>query len=106
MRRHTHTLPILSDSESRSGNRTEGTGGSRGTSHSSGSHEQLVPVHEDFLELVSRTFVTFEEDKHVWGRDIRIANRGRAFIRLVDQPEIYDVDIKRSAPGHLAWDPE
>jgi hypothetical protein len=56
--------------------------------------------------LVSRTFTTFEEDKHCWGRDIRLAGRGRSFVRVVDQPQLFDVDIKRSAPGHLAWDTE
>jgi hypothetical protein len=29
---------------------------------------------------------------------------GRAFIRLVDDPQVYDVDIQRYAPGHLEWD--
>jgi hypothetical protein len=99
-------LPTYDESTNQSHNNTEGTSGSRGNSYSTGTHEQLVAVHEDFLELVSRTYTTFEEDKHVRARDIRIASRGRAFIRLVDQPHLYEVDIKRSAPGHLAWDAE
>ena len=26
------------------------------------------------------------------------------YLRLVDDSQLYDVDVKRSAPGHLAWD--
>jgi hypothetical protein len=92
------------ESSSTSGNESRGTGGSRSLSESHGTHQQLVPIHEDFTELAGRTYFTFEEDKQVWGRKIRNASRGRAFIRLVDQPQLFDVDVKRQAPGHLAWD--
>ena len=90
----------------KSDGRTEGhgDGGSRSSGSTSGSHQSLVPVHQDYLELASRTYQTFEEDLHVWGRDIRNLSRGRAILRLVDEPQLYDVDVKRSAPGHLAWD--
>ena len=56
------------------------------------------------MELSSRTYFTFEEDKNVWAREIRNRPTGAAFLRLVDQPQLFDVDVKRSAPGHLAWD--
>ena len=101
---HGRGIPVEGESRGSSGNESRGSGGSRGHSESSGRHEQLVPIHEDFVELAGRTYFTFEEDKHVWGRKIRNASRGRAFIRLVDQAELFDVDVKRQAPGHLAWD--
>ncbi len=85
-------------------NEGQGSGGSRSTGTSSGSHQTLVPVHEDYLELATRTYVSFDETLRVWARDIRNLSRGRAFLRLVDDPRLYDVDVKRSAPGHLAWD--
>jgi hypothetical protein len=97
---------IKSESSGRSGGQAAGEGGGRGSSSTFGTHETLVPIHEDFLELANRSYVTFDEDLRVWARDIRNAGRGRAFIRLVDQPQLFDVDIKRSAPGHLALDPE
>jgi hypothetical protein len=56
------------------------------------------------MELMSRTFATFDEDRQVWARNIRRLPRGHAFIRLVDDPRVYQVAVKRSAPGHLSWD--
>lgn len=82
----------------------QGEGGSRTRSSSSGSHQSLVPVHQDYYELASRSYQTFDEDMRVWARDIRNLSRGRAYLRLVDDSQLYDVDVKRSAPGHLAWD--
>lgn len=95
---------IRSRSDSNGWNDGEGKGGSHSTSSSIGRHQQLVPVLEDYLELASRTYVSFDESMRVWGRDIRNLSRGRALIRLVDDSQLYDVDVKRSAPGHLAWD--
>ena len=82
----------------------QGSGGSRTSGSSVGKHEQLVPILEDYLELATRTYVSFDESLRVWGRDIRQLSRGRALVRLVDDSQLYDVDVKRSAPGHLAWD--
>jgi hypothetical protein len=94
----------------RPGSRSEqeggGGGGSRGSSHTHGSHEQLVPVYEEFVELMNRTYVTFEEDRNVWARDIRRLPRGGAFVRLVDDPRPYRVQVKKDMPGHLAWEVE
>jgi hypothetical protein len=98
--------PARGKNSDRGHNAGEGHGGGRTSTHTSSRHETLVPIHEDFVELVNRTYVTFDEDKQVWAREIRNASRGRAFIRLVDQPQLFDVDIKRSAAGHLALDPE
>ncbi len=83
-----------SSTEARSSTRT----------HSEGKHESLVPIHEDYWELASRVYQTFDEDRHVWGREIRRLTRGRAFVRLVDEMNLLDVDVKRSAPGYLGLD--
>jgi hypothetical protein len=92
------------EGESRANQENEGSGGSRGEGHTSGTHQQLVPTHEEFWELSSRTYYTFEEQKNEWAREIRRLKRGEAFVRLVDDTGLYHVDVKRSAPGHLAWD--
>lgn len=88
----------------------KGDSDSRGGSASSGrtltTHQQLVPVHDEFLELSSRTYYTFEESKNEWARDVRKLQRGQAFLRLVDDPRLLHIDVKRDAPGHLAWDME
>ena len=82
----------------------EGTGGGDSHSSSTSINQQLQPVYEEFLELMSRTYVTFEEDRNVYARDIRKLPKGTAFVRLVDDPDLYRVLIKRDVPGHLAMD--
>lgn len=99
------TLGIIQGTgETRGGSDGRSAGGSRTTGTTNGVRETLVPVHEDYLELASRVYQTFDEDLRVWGRDIRNLSRGRAFLRLVDDPTLWDVDVKRSAPGYLAFD--
>jgi hypothetical protein len=83
-----------------------GEGGGITSTRTSGGHQTVVADHEDFVELSNRTYFTFEEDKNVWAREIRNRPTGSAFLRLVDDPKLYDVDVKRSAPGYLAWDTE
>ena len=95
---------IRSTGDTRGGSDGHGEGGSRTNGSTSGTHQTLVPIHEDYLELASRVYQTFDEDLRVWARDIRNLSRGRAFVRLVDDPKLHDVDVKRSAPGYLAFD--
>jgi hypothetical protein len=96
--------PTISTTRQESENR----GGSRAESHSlnrsRGGHEALVPVYDEFLELASRTYYTFDEQRHLWGRIIRRLTKGEAIVRLVDDPAIRTVKVKRHAPGFLAHD--
>jgi hypothetical protein len=97
---------VRSDSSARSGTDSTSEGGGHARNSTTGTHESLVPILEDYLELAQCTFVTFDEDLREWGRDIRIEPRGQAFVRLVDQAKIFHVNVKRSTPGHLALDPQ
>jgi hypothetical protein len=101
---HGDEIVTKGSSSGRSDRRGEGGGVTR--THSSGESETVVTDHEDFIELSSRTYSTFEEDANEWARDIRNLPTGHAFLRLVDSPNLHEVDIKRSAPGHLSWDVE
>lgn len=101
---HGRKLPTYSDQQGFSRIDGSGQGGASSTSVTHGSHQTLVPIHEDYWEMVNRTYWTFEDDRQVWARDIRRLVRGTAFVRLVDDHRIHHVDIRRSAPGHLAWD--
>jgi len=96
--------PIESRGKSRSGQKGEGQGGSSGSTYTTSVGEHLVPVHEEFEELASRTYFTFDEDLRKYARDIRRAKRSQAFLLLVDDDTLYFLDVIRSAPGHLAWD--
>jgi hypothetical protein len=93
-----------SENEGRSLQDGHGEGGSKTTSRSQGTHQQLVPVQEEFFERVSTVFYTFDEKRHVWARKLRRGTRGQTLVQIVDDPRIYRVDVKRSAPGHLAFD--
>lgn len=71
-----------------------------------GTHESLVPEYEQFLELSNRTYFTFEEQRNLWAQEVRNLPTGVALMRLVNDPKLYEVNVKRSVPGHLAWDIE
>lgn len=87
-----------------SDSKNRGEGHARSDSSSVSYAQHLQPVHEEFLELMSRTYVTFDEDRNAYARDIRRLPKGTAFVRLVDDPGLHRVLIKRDAPGHLAMD--
>ncbi len=40
----------------------------------------------------------------IWGRDVRTRRTGKCYLRLVDDPCIRDVRVKRSVPDHLIFD--
>jgi TraM recognition site of TraD and TraG len=88
--------------------RKESYGESGGVTNTSsrGKSQTVITDHEDFVELSSRTYSTFEEDCREWARDIRNLKTGHAFLRLVDSPELHHVAIKKSTPGFLNWDME
>jgi hypothetical protein len=80
-------------------------GGSTGTdTHST--HQAMLPEHEQFLELASRTYCTFEEQRNLWAQKVRNSPTGVAHVRLVDDPQLHTVNVKRSTPGYLGWDME
>jgi hypothetical protein len=80
-------------------------GGSNTNSSTKGRHEQLVPIHEEFFERANTVYHTFDEDRHVWAGAVRRLKTGQALIRVVDDATLHRINVKRSAPGHLALDP-
>ncbi len=82
----------------------DGEGGSAGHTTTRGSHQTLVPQHEDFLELASRTYETFDEQKSDWAKKIRNLATGECILRLVDDSALRHVSVKRSVPGYLKYD--
>ncbi len=82
------------------------TGGTTGTTSSRGTHESLVPIYDEYVELASREFVRFEEDARNRGRNIRHLQAGQGILRIAGDDHLHDVQIKQSAVGHLKlpWD--
>lgn len=94
---------VKGEGQTHSKNERKGEGGSSGQSSTHTRQQHLVPEHEEFLELVTRSYYSFEEEKNIWARNIRNLRTGEAFLRLVDDPTLHSVLVKRSAPGHLNW---
>ncbi|MFO0966140.1 MAG: hypothetical protein U0793_11230 [Gemmataceae bacterium] len=88
------------------GNESRSSGGSSTATSTEGMHETLVPEYEEFLELSQRSYYSFEEQRALWAQKIRQLKTGQALVKLPNDPKLYQVDVKRYAPGYLAWDAE
>lgn len=97
-------LPTRSESDQQGRTSNSSTGGGVSDSAGESGHQTLVPIHDNFLELSSRTYYTPEEQERLWAKQLRTLERGQALLRLVDSPQLLRVNVKRSAPGYLAWD--
>lgn len=89
-----------SDSDGKSNSRSE----SSTYQSSEGTSQSVLPEYEEFVELASRTYESFDEQKSIWAREIRHLPTGQALLRLVNDPHLYRVKVKRSAPGFLGFD--
>ena len=78
-----------------------GKGGSFSSSKTEGGHETLVPIYDNFQELSSRNYVSFDEQASEWAQKLRNLITGQALLRLVDDPIIRTVDVKLSTHGYL-----
>jgi hypothetical protein len=94
---------ILSDGRSATDGQSHGRGESETHSTTHGSHQSLLPVYEQFLELSKRTYYTFDEHKQTWARDVRKLKTGVTALRIVDDDEIRVVKVQESKPGPLAF---
>lgn len=92
------------DGSGRGNSQREGKGGGTTDTTTRGTHQTLVPEHEDFLELSSRTYQTFEEQKSEWAQRVRRLRTGETVLRLVDDNRIRQVKVKRSSVGYLRHD--
>ena len=59
---------------------------------------ELVPILEDYQELSTRSYFSFDEMMRCWARDVRNRKTGECYLRLVDDATIYDVSVQRSTP--------
>jgi len=82
----------------------EGKAGGTTDTRTRGRHETLVPEHEDFVELSSRTYQTFEEQKAEWAKKVRGLSTGEAVLRLVDDSRVRHVKVRRSSVAYLRHD--
>lgn len=93
-----------SEGTSRGNSENRGESGNRTHGRTHGESEHMMPVHADYDELASRTFYSFDEQRSLWASGVRKLRTGTCLMRLVDDDRLYEVDVNRSTPGHLAWD--
>ena len=55
---------------------------------------------------MNRTYYSFDEQRNLWAQTIRNSPTGVAYLRLVDDPHLHEINVTRSTPGHLGWDME
>ncbi len=77
----------------RGNSKADASGRTQGFSSTESWREQLVPIHEDYYELVREDFKSREEEVHDWRRSVRIQQKGEALVKLVEDPNLYRVDI-------------
>jgi hypothetical protein len=96
--------PTLHENKGKGSGRSRSRSSGSSFSSSEGTHESLIPEHEEFHELSSRTYESFHEQRAIWARDIRNLRTGQALLRLVNEPKLRLVNVKRSTPGFLGYD--
>lgn len=88
---------------SRGSSERTGEGSGQTSTHTRGGHQTLLPEYRDFDELSTRSYRSSEEQRSIWARDVRNLPTGHALMRLVDEPKLHHVKVKRSAPGYLRY---
>lgn len=84
-------------------NLTSGTAKSTGASHkeasssgsSNGWSETFIDRLEDFYEVSSRDYYTFDEQVRIWGRELREQLTGDCFVKIKDDNQVHDVRVER-----------
>lgn len=93
----------VSDSRGTQGSESSGRGQSHGTSSTRGAHQVLHPIYDEFMELSSRTFYTFDDQKQDWAREVRKLRVGEAFYHSVEDDILTHVHVAESRPGPLRF---
>ena len=96
--------PTLHESRGEGSGRARSRSSGSSFNSSEGEHESLIPEYEEFRELSSRTYESFHEQRAIWARDIRNLRTGQALLRLVNEPKLRLVNVKRCTPGFLRYD--
>jgi hypothetical protein len=95
--------PQIED-RTRSDQESKTRGGSEVQASTQGTHEALLPEYEKYLELSSRTYSPFDEQKYEWAREVRRLQTGQALLRMVNDETLYPLDVRMSAPGSVGID--
>ena len=81
----------------------DSAGGSNGNTHSAGSSESLVPIHEDVEEISNVTFQSFDEFRTIKAREIRQLLTGQALVKFANNPRVHHVAVDKPTIPDSAW---
>lgn len=96
-------LPIEARGSSHAHSERAMHGHGRTSTSSSGTRQALMPEYERFLQLASRTYWTFDEQKRIWGKAIREQDPGEGVLQIDGEKGVRLVQVKETKPGHLAY---
>jgi hypothetical protein len=64
------------------------------TGKSKGRSQAYQPVYKTIREESSRVYMSFDEQRHIYGRQIRRLKTGEAFVKLHDDDKLYKVKVR------------
>ena len=61
---------------------------------SRGRSQAYQPIYKTIREESSRVYTSFDEQRHIYGRQIRRLKTGEAFVKLHDDDELYKIKVR------------
>ena len=85
--------PTRNDSRSRQDGSSKGEAEMSGATDSQGRSQTVIPIHNNFEEVSSVTFESFEECALQWGKTIRQLTTGQALAQMAGDPAIHQLAV-------------
>ena len=104
-KRDGQTERTRAEGSSRSNSQGKSEGGGRSNSSTESRAQHLVAELENIYELSSRQYYSFEEQKQIWAKKVRLMRTGQCVLRTVDKDAIQSVDVDNPKSGVLQFDP-
>lgn len=89
-------------SGSQTDGRSQGQKTTKGTSY--GTSQSFLPVFEEYAQLASRTYQSFDEQRVLWGQKLRKLSPGEGVLQIANDNRLAMVTIDRTTPAHLNVD--
>ena len=83
-----------SQGDGSSNNHTTGSTYSSSESRSNSRSQTRVPIYENFKELSSQTYSSFDEQRLEWMKAVRQLKTGHCFGKFVDDDRLYNIRVK------------
>lgn len=78
-------------------------GDSQGSSYSEGWSETFVDELEDFHEVSSRSFLSFDEQVRLYAKKIRTLQTGRILLKVKDDERLHEAIVDYLKPSPTSW---